>query len=171
MNASIFRTDTFVDFFDTERYSIAPSLTWLISKNTQLTLEAEYSEQRQPNDRGLPAVGTVLPNPNGKIPINRFIGEPFSEIDKNNRRPLRIGYNFEHRFNEKRTACFSRRTAYCKIYIGLAILIADVNSNFCRWALLNFSQALILCYGQCPLYGYIHSPGIALGQFHLQSYY
>ncbi|MFQ4143533.1 TonB-dependent receptor [Chlorogloeopsis sp. ULAP02] len=100
LNASIFRTDTFVDFFDTERYFIAPSLTWLMGKNTQLTLEAEYSEQRQPNDRGLPAVGTVLPNPNGKIPINRFIGEPFSEIDKNNRRPLRIGYNFEHRFNE-----------------------------------------------------------------------
>jgi iron complex outermembrane recepter protein len=100
LNASALRTDTFVDFFDIERYFVAPSFTWLIGKNTQLTLETEYSNQRQPNDRGLPAVGTVLPNPNGKIPINRFIGEPFSEIDKNNRQSLRIGYNFEHRFDE-----------------------------------------------------------------------
>ena len=100
LNASAFRTDTFVDFFETERYFIAPSFTWLMGKNTELTLEAEYSNQKQPNDRGLPAVGTVLPNPNGKLPINRFIGEPFDEIDKNNRQSLRIGYNFEHRFSE-----------------------------------------------------------------------
>jgi iron complex outermembrane recepter protein len=100
LNASVSTTDTFIDFFERERYLIAPSFTWLMSKNTQLTLEAEYSDQKQPNDRGLPAVGTVLPNPNGKLPINRFIGEPFDEIDKNNRQSLRIGYNFEHRFNE-----------------------------------------------------------------------
>ncbi|MBE9050843.1 TonB-dependent receptor [Nostocales cyanobacterium LEGE 11386] len=100
LNASTFRTDTFVDFFERESFFIAPSFTWLMGQNTQLTLEAEYSDQKQPNDRGLPAVGTVLPNPNGKIPRNRFLGEPFNEIDKNNRQSLRIGYNFEHRFNE-----------------------------------------------------------------------
>ncbi len=100
LNASVSTTGTFVDFFERERYFIAPSFTWLMGKNTQLTLEAEYSDQKQPNDRGLPAVGTVLPNPNGKLPINRFIGEPFDEIDKNNRQSLRVGYNFEHRFSE-----------------------------------------------------------------------
>ncbi|MCC5610317.1 TonB-dependent siderophore receptor [Nostoc sp. CHAB 5834] len=93
-------TDTFVDFFTRERYLIAPSFTWLIGDNTQFTLEAQYSDQRQPNDRGLPALGTVLSNPNGKIPRNRFIGEPFDEIDQNNRRSLRVGYNLEHRLNE-----------------------------------------------------------------------
>ncbi|MBW4454428.1 MAG: TonB-dependent siderophore receptor [Nostoc indistinguendum CM1-VF10] len=100
LNASAYITDTFVDFFETERYFIAPSLTWLMGKNTELTLEAEYSNQKQPNDRGLPARGTVLPNRNGQLPISRFIGEPFDEIDKNNRQSLRIGYNFEHRFSE-----------------------------------------------------------------------
>nr|WP_242044427.1 TonB-dependent siderophore receptor [Anabaena azotica] len=100
LNASVSTTDTFVDFFERERYLIAPSLTWLISENTELTLEAEYSDQKQPNDRGLPARGTVLPNRNGQLPRNRFIGEPFSEIDKNDRQSLRIGYNFEHRFSE-----------------------------------------------------------------------
>ncbi|MBD2346216.1 TonB-dependent siderophore receptor [Anabaena subtropica] len=100
LNAAASTTDTFVDFFERERYFIAPSLTWLIGQNTELTLEAEYSDQKQPNDRGLPARGTVLPNPNGRLPINRFIGEPFDEIDKNNRQFLRVGYNFEHRFSE-----------------------------------------------------------------------
>jgi iron complex outermembrane receptor protein len=100
LNASASTTDTFVDFFERESFFIAPSLTWLMGKNTQLTLEAEYSDQKQPNDRGLPAVGTVLPNPNGKIPRNRFIGEPFDEIDKNNRQIFRVGYNFEHEFND-----------------------------------------------------------------------
>jgi iron complex outermembrane receptor protein len=100
LNASVFTTDTFVDFFERDRYLIAPSLTWLIGDNTQLTLEAEYSDQKQPNDRGLPARGTVLPNRNGQLPISRFIGEPFDEIDKNNRQSLRVGYNFEHRFSE-----------------------------------------------------------------------
>ncbi|MBD2727749.1 TonB-dependent siderophore receptor [Nostoc sp. FACHB-892] len=100
LNASIFTTNTFIDFFERDRFFIAPSLTWLIGDNTQLTLEAEYSDQRQPNDRGLPARGTVLPNRNGQLPISRFIGEPFDEIDKNNRQSLRVGYNFEHRFSE-----------------------------------------------------------------------
>lgn len=50
-----------------------------------------------PDDLGLPAVGTVLPNPNGKIPRNRTINEPG---DKDNRTALRVGYNFEHRFSE-----------------------------------------------------------------------
>jgi iron complex outermembrane receptor protein len=100
LNASVFTTDTFVDFFEKDRFFIAPSLTWLMGGNTQLTLEAEYSDQRQPNDRGLPARGTVLPNRNGQLPISRFIGEPFDEIDKNNRQSLRVGYNFEHRFSE-----------------------------------------------------------------------
>ncbi|WP_066426973.1 TonB-dependent siderophore receptor [Anabaena sp. 4-3] len=97
LNASAFSTDTFVDFVDIQRYFIAPVLTWKIGQDTQLTFEAEYFDTQQRNDRGLPAIGTVLPNPNGKIPRNRFINEP--SIDKNNRQVLRVGYDFEHRFS------------------------------------------------------------------------
>ena len=98
LNAGVLSTDTFVDFFDRETYFVAPSWTWMIGKDTQFTVETEYSDQRQPNDRGLPALGTILSNPNGKIPINRFIGEP--SIDQNNRRTFRLGYNFEHRLSQ-----------------------------------------------------------------------
>jgi len=97
-NASASSTNTFVDFVDIQRYFIAPALTWKIGQNTTLNLEAEYFDTRQRNDRGIPALGTILPNPNGKIPKNRFTNEP--SIDKNNRQVWRLGSNLEHRFSE-----------------------------------------------------------------------
>jgi len=98
LNASASGSDTFIEEIDIDRYLIAPVLTWQISEDTTLTLEAEYLDAQYPNERGLPAEGTVLPNPNGEIPRNRFLGEP--SFDQNNRRTLRAGYDFEHRFSE-----------------------------------------------------------------------
>lgn len=98
LNASAFSSGSFVDFVDIERYLIAPVLTWRIGENTALTLEAEYFDTKQRNDRGIPALGTLLPNPNRQIPRNRFTNEP--SIDKNNGQVWRVGYNLEHRFNE-----------------------------------------------------------------------
>jgi iron complex outermembrane receptor protein len=90
---------TFIDFFDRRNYAIAPVLTWQIGKATKLTLEGEYTISQQPNDRGLPAKGTVLPNINGNLPRNRFIGEPDDRLDKNDRYALRLGYTLEHQFS------------------------------------------------------------------------
>lgn len=92
-------TGTFIDFFDRQNYVIAPSLTWQIGPDTRLNLEGEYTASEQPNDRGLPAVGTVLPNINGQLPRNRFIGEPDDALDKNNRYSLRLGYTLDHQIN------------------------------------------------------------------------
>jgi len=92
-------TGTFIDFFDRRNYLIAPTLTWQISSATKLTFEGEYTISEQPNARGLPARGTVLPNINGKLPRNRFAGEPDDEFDKNNRYTIRVGYTLEHDFN------------------------------------------------------------------------
>jgi iron complex outermembrane receptor protein len=97
LNASYQDSGSFVDFFNTKRAFIAPALTWRIGDQTTLTFEAEYLDSRHSNDTGLPARGTVLSNPNGKIPINRFLGEP--SFDKNDRRVGRAGYVLEHRFN------------------------------------------------------------------------
>ncbi len=92
-------TDTFIDFFDRQNYVIAPSLTWQISPDTRLTLEGEYTIAQSPNDRGLPARGTVLPNINGQLPRNRFIGEPDNDLDSNERYALRLGYVLDHQFS------------------------------------------------------------------------
>lgn len=92
-------TGTFIDFFDRRNYLIAPTLTWQISPNTKLTFEGEYTIGQQPNARGLPAQGTVLSNVNGRLPRNRFIGEPDDDLDKNDRYALRLGYTLEHNFS------------------------------------------------------------------------
>jgi len=85
-------TGSFIDFFQQQRYDVAPSFTWQISDRAKLTLATEYYDFQGTYDAGLPAEGTVLPNPNGKIPINRFIGEP--SLDNNNNQAYRAGYNF-----------------------------------------------------------------------------
>ncbi|MEJ1935363.1 TonB-dependent receptor plug domain-containing protein, partial [Nostoc sp. NIES-2111] len=97
LNASVQKSGSFVDFVNVDSYFVSPVFTWQIGKNTTLTLETEYVDTEQKNYTGLPAEGTVLSNPNGKIPINRFIGE---RSDFYRRSVFRIGYNFEHRFSE-----------------------------------------------------------------------
>ncbi|MBD2078965.1 TonB-dependent siderophore receptor [Leptolyngbya sp. FACHB-17] len=92
-------TGTFINFFDRRNFVIAPSLSWQISPATKLTFEGEYTISEQPNARGLPAKGTVLPNINGRLPRNRFIGEPGDELDQNDRYSLRLGYTLEHQLS------------------------------------------------------------------------
>ncbi|HEY9651646.1 MAG TPA: TonB-dependent receptor plug domain-containing protein, partial [Coleofasciculaceae cyanobacterium] len=98
LNASAQRTETFIDYSEIERYQIAPVLSWRIGENTTLTLEGDYQDRRYPEVPGLPAVGTVLSNPFGELPRTRFLGDPdfnFRAIES-----FRVGYKFEHRFNE-----------------------------------------------------------------------
>jgi len=99
LNAAVQTNESFIDFLESQTYFVAPTIAWEISDDTRLTLEAEYLERNQPNyDWGLPAEGTVLPNPNGEIPRNRYSSDP--ELDEQRRRIFRVGYNFEHRFSE-----------------------------------------------------------------------
>jgi iron complex outermembrane receptor protein len=60
-----------------DRVMIAPSLRWQPSPDTDVTLLGLYQE----DDGGstsqfLPNVGTILPNPNGPLDHNLFIGKP-----------------------------------------------------------------------------------------------
>ena len=90
---------SFVDFYDRDRYLVNPVLAWQIGDNTELTFEYEYRNVQLPNDFGLPAVGTILDNPNGDISVERFIGEPDIE-DRRDIQSHRFGYNLEHRISE-----------------------------------------------------------------------
>ena len=101
LNASYLSTNSFIDFTNEQRYFVAPAFTLQISNNTRLTVEGEYQDVEKPNGDGeipgLPAVGTVLPNPNGKIERDRNLGEP--STDSESRIVSRIAYNLEHRFD------------------------------------------------------------------------
>jgi iron complex outermembrane receptor protein len=98
LNASAQTTESFIDFYEQQRYLVAPALTWQIGDRTKLTLEADYSRVEGPFDVGIPAQGSVLPNPNGEIPRDLYIGEP--DIDNSQNRVFRVGYDLEHRFSD-----------------------------------------------------------------------
>jgi iron complex outermembrane receptor protein len=87
------------DFVPDDRIMIAPSVTWAPGADTTFTLMGLYQE----DDGGstsqfLPLVGTILPNPNGQLPNDRFIGKP--EWDRYDGRLAQGTALFEHRFSD-----------------------------------------------------------------------
>lgn len=96
LNAAYQYSESFVDTFDAERFFIAPTLQFQLSENTTLTIDGEYLDDSRPNYTGLPAVGTVIENPLGDVPISRFLGEE----DRRDRVVGNIGYRLEHDFSQ-----------------------------------------------------------------------
>ena len=76
-----------------ERLFIAPSFTWQVSKNTNITFNLEYTKDDEPIDFGTVAFGNGIAD----IPPERVITNPEDNFE---RRELNFGYNLEHRFNE-----------------------------------------------------------------------
>lgn len=90
-------SDDIVDYVDRDRSYVAPSLTWNISEDTELTLLASYQKSHYVPIRGLPAEGTVKSNPNGNISRSRFIGVP--GYDAYTTEQSLYGYELSHSFS------------------------------------------------------------------------
>jgi iron complex outermembrane receptor protein len=103
-------SDTQVDFVNDDRYFIAPALTFA-GEDTTLTLLANYQHDNAGwGIQFLPASGTLLDNPNGRIPRHTFAGEP--DFDRYNLDQASLGYLFEHRFNDVFTVRQNARFSY-----------------------------------------------------------
>jgi iron complex outermembrane receptor protein len=90
---------TQVDHVPDDRVMIAPSIRWQPGEDTSLTLLGLYQE----DDGGstaqfLPNVGTILPNPNGPLDRNLFIGKP--GWDRYDGRLLHGAALLDHRFSD-----------------------------------------------------------------------
>ena len=99
--AALYREDgTFVEHANgLERVYLAPSLTWEITDRSKVTILGTYQKDRNELAFPLPAFGTVLPNVNGRIPIDRFTGDgtnPGVTRDES----WALGYQFTHEFND-----------------------------------------------------------------------
>ncbi|GAB4372125.1 MAG: TonB-dependent siderophore receptor [Elainellaceae cyanobacterium] len=94
LNLAYQNSGSFRDFVNDERFFIAPVLQWNPSDATSLTLEAEYLYDNPVFDRGIPALsdGSLV------LPIDRFLGYP--QLDEFYAEQYRLGYRFEHEFNE-----------------------------------------------------------------------
>ena len=82
-----------------DRAFIAPAITRNFSSDTSLTMMGQFLRIRNGSDwRSHPAVGTLLPAPNGKISPSTFTGEPgFNRYDQDQ---WLVGYLFEHAIND-----------------------------------------------------------------------
>ncbi|MBW4678263.1 MAG: TonB-dependent siderophore receptor [Desmonostoc geniculatum HA4340-LM1] len=95
LNVAYQDRNAFVDLFDESQFFIAPVISLELGDRTRLTLEGEYTDTPGSLVEGLPIEGTVLPNPNGRIPRNRNTTE--AEL---NRTLTRVGYRLEHQFSD-----------------------------------------------------------------------
>lgn len=110
LNASYESADSFVNFSELETSAVAGALKFELGKNTDLKLDLEYSKINQSYPSGLPAIGTVLPNPNGEIPRDRNFASEDSEYSPE---VFRVGYDLEHRLSEN----WSLRNAFYYSYL------------------------------------------------------
>lgn len=129
-------SDTFIDYVPDDRSFIAPALKWQPNAATSLTLLSDYQKDRTINVYGMPGEGTVLPNVNGPIARNRFVGEP--GFDQFALERYAIGYLFEHAFSERLKLKNSLRYAHAKnvfdyveIWGGVS---DDQRATAMRWA-------------------------------------
>lgn len=96
LNIGYENSGSFIDFFDKQSLSISPVVSLKLGDRTTLSLEGEYASIDTTGFGGILALGTLLPNPNGKLPRSFFPGEPdsFSRTSTS-----RIGYRLEHQFS------------------------------------------------------------------------
>ncbi|WP_241133555.1 TonB-dependent siderophore receptor [Achromobacter insuavis] len=89
-------SDGHMDGAPVRRRAVAPSLTWQPSAATRFTLYARYQGDPQSGMIGsLPAQGTMLPNPHGRLPMRFNTGEP--SYDRFSRTQRAAGYQFDQR--------------------------------------------------------------------------
>ncbi|MEM7289404.1 MAG: TonB-dependent siderophore receptor [Pseudomonadota bacterium] len=104
--------DTQVDFVDDSRFYIAPAITFKPNDRLSFTLLAQYQEDDTGStNQFLPAQGTVLPNPNGSIGPDTFLGEP--GFDDFKREVYSVGYILEYEFADNLK--FSQRLRYTEL--------------------------------------------------------
>lgn len=91
--------NTQTDHVKEQRVGIAPALTWRPNSDTSLTLLASY--QYDPEGglfNPVPAYGTALWNPNGRLRSDAYLGDP--DRDRFKRTQYSVGYLLEHRFSD-----------------------------------------------------------------------
>lgn len=126
--------DTQTDYIPNDRQYIAPALTWRPAAHTSLTLLASYQHTRTMYNWGLPVAGTLRDNPNGRLPRDRFTGEP--DFDDYDTKTWTVGYLFEHKFND--TLTFRQNARYYR---------SDMTWNSAYGAAMQPNQRLLNRFG------------------------
>jgi iron complex outermembrane recepter protein len=94
LNVAYENAGSFRDGVQTERFFIAPTLSWQISDDTELSLEFSYLDDTRPVDRGLVVLSD---NEVADIPISTYLGDP---EPRENFDETRTELYLDHRFND-----------------------------------------------------------------------
>lgn len=99
---------TQVDYVDNDGYVFAPSLTWLPTDNTTVSLLFNSQENTGAvSAQFLPTQGTLEPGPLGDIGSETFVGEP--DWDRYDRRKDEVTLFVDHRLNSQWGVSFTSR--------------------------------------------------------------
>jgi iron complex outermembrane recepter protein len=93
-------SDSFVDFWHRKHFFIAPTVAFDLGEATTVTIESFYTRNKLEGFvNGLPAEGTVLPNPNGQPSRSLGLADPtFAPSIREN---SDISARVEHRFSDQ----------------------------------------------------------------------
>lgn len=124
-----------IDYKESRRLLIAPSLTWRPSAATSLTLYTQLQRDGGvPDYQPMPAIGTVFDGPDGKrIDRDIFTGQPgFNDFY---RRQYVVGTDLSHKFSEqaalRQTIRFvDVRDNYRGFYLNRFVQDADGNTDY-----------------------------------------
>lgn len=98
-NAAYEDADAFIDFWNRKHLFLAPVLSYDFGERTTITLEGLYArDEWTAFYNGIPAQGTVLPNPNGPIPWNRHYYDP--ALDGTVRDGTELSARLEHELTD-----------------------------------------------------------------------
>ena len=111
-----------------ERQTISPALTLGAGTSTTLTLLGNYSHDPRNGNYGVtPAVGTLLPNPNGRLSTRFDGGEPGNFFK---REQASGSYILTHDFGGGWAARASGRYQFVKSRLGIVYVSGDPDATF-----------------------------------------
>lgn len=116
-----------------DRLFLAPAFSWVPTQDTSLTVLAEYLRMRVGSVwKSYPSTGTLLRNPNGRIPVDAFIGE--RDFDRYDQDQWQIGYLLDQRIDATWSLRQSLRygrfdTHYRTFYNGQFVTVNEEDPN------------------------------------------
>lgn len=103
-------SDTQFSHVEDNTVYLAPSLTWKPNNKTELSILTSYSrDEFGPPRPFVPIKGTLLSNPNGKLPRNVYLDD--KGLDNDNIQ-ANVAYDFEHRIDDTWRVQSKSRYAY-----------------------------------------------------------
>jgi len=100
-------SDSSVDYIPDDKRYVAGAVAWQPTDRTKLTLLTDYQTVDTRFSAPLPIAGTLIPLATGRIPQNRFVGEP--DFDHYDSKGYTVGDILEHRFDDSWSAYHALR--------------------------------------------------------------